>query len=152
MVASPVARTREICMAGSAQWWVILTTRYGKDIENPSKDDLSHAIMEELRNEDTAAMTEGNCAEHSNAWLRCGTDAGPIYMLCVNRDGTTSLTEFVDQDADDPIEELTRKMSLEKVLELCLLLAEGNPDKVEAELANDNPIDALLPERHSRRD
>ena len=129
-------------MAGNAHGWLMLTTRYGKDIENPSKDDLSHAIMEELRNEDMAAMTEGNCSEHSSAWLRCGTNAGPIYMLCVNRDGTTSLSKFVNQDADDPIEELTRKISLEKALALCILLAERNPDKVEAELANDNPIGA----------
>jgi len=127
-------------MAGNPQGWLILTTRYGKDIENPSKEDLTHAIMEELGNEDKAAMIEENYAEHSNAWLRCGTDAGPIYMLSVDRDGTTSLSEFVNQDADDPIEELTRKISLEKALALCIFLAEGSPDKVEAELANDNPI------------
>jgi hypothetical protein len=50
---------------------------------------------------------------------------------------TASLSQFENQDADDPIEELTRKVSFERALALWALLAEGNPDKVEAELAND---------------
>jgi hypothetical protein len=125
-------------MAGNPQEWLILTTRYGKDIENPSKEDLSHAL-EELRKDDPKAMTEGDYDEYSNTWLRCGTDDGLMYILSVSKDGTTSLSEFVSQDADDPIGELTRKISSEKALTLWVLLAEGNPDKVEAELENENP-------------
>ena len=126
-------------MPGNPKGWLILTTRYGKDIENPSKEDLSHAL-EELRKDDPAAMTEGDYDEYSNTWLRCGTDDGLMYILSVSKDGTTSLSEFVSQDADDPIGELTRTISLEKALALWVLLAEGNPDKVEAELENENHI------------
>jgi hypothetical protein len=61
------------------------------------------------------------------------------FIWLANRDGTTSLSEFVNQDADDPLRELTKKVSFEKALALWILLTAGNPDGVEAELANDNP-------------
>jgi hypothetical protein len=134
----PLARNRGICMAEIPKRWLILTTRYGKDIQNPSQEDLRHAL-EELRKEDPQTMTKVDYAAHANAWLRCGTDAGPIYLLSTNRDGTTSLSEFANQDADDPVGELTKKVSFENALALWNLLATGNPDEVEAELANDNP-------------
>ena len=118
-------------MADNPRRWITLTTRYGQDIENPSPEDLSRA-MEELRQEN--AQGKGADAEHAIARLRLGSDDGPRYILSVDRDGTTSHSEFTDEEADDPVEELTRKLPREKALALWILLAKGSPDKVAAEL------------------
>ena len=108
--------------------WLMLTTRNGKEIENPSREDLSQAI-EELRPDATA--------EHPDVCLRGETDGGPVYLLDVSKDGTVSFSKFVSKEADDPIVELTKTVSLEKALELLTWLAEGKAEKVEEELAGD---------------
>ena len=93
---------------------VSLTTRNGKEIENPSQGDLSQA-MKDLSPETPAEQTE--------IFLRCETDDGPIYLLSVDRDGTVSFSEFANHEADDPSVELTKKVSLEKALELLTLVS-----------------------------
>ena len=111
-------------MADTSGRWLILTTRTGQEKEDPTKEDLSHAI------EELGQLDSKSPVEEDTIWLHCGTQAGPIYVLSVNRDGTTSLSVFVNQDADDPIEELTKKITLEMALALWKLLADDKPDQV----------------------
>src|SRR5688572_16721523 len=107
--------------------WLLLTNRCGKEIENPSHEDLRQAI-DELGKEDPGE-------HHPSAWLRSETDeASPFYLLSVNRDGTVSFSKFMNHEADDPVVELTKKVPSEKAIELMTLLAEGKPERVKEEL------------------
>lgn len=108
--------------------WLILTSCSGKEIETPSREDLSNAI-EELRQNDSA--------ESPAVWLKSGTDGGAVYLLDVAKDGTVSISKFVSEEADDPIVELVKTVSLEKALELLTWLAEDKAEQIEEELAGD---------------
>ncbi len=121
-------------MAENARRWLNLTTKFGKVIDNPSGEDLSRAI-EELGAETLPKKSADEGAEHTSAWLSYEIEGGPRFNLSVSQDGTTTLTKFISQDADDPSEELSRKVSLKAALALWTLLAKGSEEKVEAELA-----------------
>jgi hypothetical protein len=122
-------------MPENAQHCIFLTSRYGKEIENPSQEDLSHAI-DELKNDIPIKTPGADDSDHESAWLSSETDDSPKFILSVERDGTVCLSKFMSPDADDPSEEITKKVSLEKALALWLLLAKGNIEKIEAELAD----------------
>jgi hypothetical protein len=126
-------------MPENPQRWLILTSRYGKEIENPSQDDLNHAI-DELKNDNPKKNAGTDDSDHEAAWLSSEAGDGPKFILSVERDGTTCFSKFTSQDADDPSEEITKKISLEKALALWMLLAKGNTAKIEAELADDHSV------------
>ena len=121
-------------MPDNPQHWFTLTSRYGKDIDNPTQEDLQRAL-DELQSDNHEGMTVADYAEHCTAWLRFETDAGPHYLLSVNREGFLSFSEFISQESDDPVVELTQKVPPEKALALLMMLAEGKSEKVEEELA-----------------
>ncbi len=114
--------------------WLTLTTRFGQEIDNPSRDDLSRAL-EELGHDDREGMTKADYAEHSAAYLRLESEAGPHYLLSVDRDGTLMFTEFLSPESDDPIVELTEKVPAERALALMMLLADGKCEQLEKELS-----------------
>ena len=116
--------------------WIMLTTRYGEDIKNPTARQLQQALGE-LLEENIPGMTEADYAEHPNAWLRYGFDEGPMYVLDVYRGGSIIFTKYADQDYKDLLWEYRMDdLSGEKALSLWLLLAEGKLDDLQAEGRN----------------
>lgn len=119
-------------MAGNPEQWLILTTGEGNEVENPTHEDLRRAVTE-LGNHKPEGKADD--FESSTVDLRYGL-GGSTYMLSVDRDGTASFS-VVNEGADDPVVELSKKLAMDKSLELLFLLADGSPDKVEAELSKD---------------
>ena len=113
--------------------WLILTTRYGTDSTQPSAAQLRQAI-DELFEEKTKGLTDSDYAEHPNAWLRSGTDGGPMFVIDAYRTGTVILSKFADQDDDEPSQEATlSNMSREKILKLWTSLAIGDLRSIQLE-------------------
>ncbi len=121
-------------MPDQPERWLTLTTRFGEEIDNPSRDDLSRAL-EELSHDDRKGTTAADYAEHSTAYLRFESDAGPHFILSMEHDGTLTFSEFASSESDDPIVELTQKVPAERALALLLLFAEGKCDQLEKELS-----------------
>lgn len=113
--------------------WVILTSRYGGDIREPTVDELRRALAD-VYQEDDPSMTEGDYAEHPNAWLRYGFDDGPMYVLNVYRSGTVYFSQWADPDYENELEpELERiNVSEREAQRLLELLAAGKTDEIKA--------------------
>ena len=104
--------------------WVILTTRYGGDVESPSPDDLSRAIAELYDARDDE--------EHDEVSLRRAQDEGPMVVLALFRSGAAELEEWEDADFETPLApaRTIRGVTREAALALCLRLAWGAVDDV----------------------
>jgi hypothetical protein len=113
--------------------WVILTTRYGADIREPTSDHLRSALAE-VFHEDHPTMTEDDYAEHPNAWLRYGFDDGPMYVLNVYRSRTVYFSQWADSDYENELEREAEKINIaeREALSLCELLSAGKIDDVKA--------------------
>lgn len=107
--------------------WVILSTRYGGDIRQPSQRELAQAI-------DEVVTDDLDDAEHPNAWLRYGDDDGPVYVVDAYRDGTVICSQFADQDDVDPVSKTTLEdVTREQLLSLWKRLADGDIASIRAE-------------------
>jgi hypothetical protein len=105
--------------------WTILTFRYGREVSNPTEHDLEQAVAE-LVNENIPGMSEGDYAEHPNAWLRLGSDGGPIYVADAYRSGLVILSKYAAQDDVDAAGELKlRDVPKERLLAMWSWLARG---------------------------
>jgi hypothetical protein len=113
--------------------WVILTSRYGGDIREPTVDELCRALAD-VYHENDPSMTEGAYAEHPNALLRYGFDAGPMYVLNVYRSGTVYFSQWADPDYESELEpELERiNVSEREAHRLWELLSAGKMDEIKA--------------------
>lgn len=108
--------------------WLLLTTHFGtEEIDNPSHQDLSDAI-EELRRNDIPEVPD--------VWLRSEVDGGAVYLLIVSKDGAVTFSKYVSAEADDPIVELAKTVSLENALEFMTWLAEGKVEQIEEALVD----------------
>ena len=106
--------------------WVILTTRYGKDVRQPSEADLLKAADELYERVDDT--------EHPNAWLRYGLDEGPMFIIDGYLNRTIRFAKYADQDDDEPLAEYThRGEGRESLLRVWTLLAQGDIEKIKAE-------------------
>jgi hypothetical protein len=104
--------------------WVILTTRYGEDISQPSADQLREAVRE-LR------ADSPNDSEHPNATLRYGTDDGPMFTIDAYRGGKIIVGKYADQDFSEPsIERKVNGVSASMLLELWVALARGDLERI----------------------
>jgi hypothetical protein len=112
--------------------WVILTSRYGGDIREPTVDQLRRALAD-VYQENDPSMTEGDYAEHPNAWLRYGFDDGPMYVLSVYRSGSVYFSQWADPDYENELEpELERvNVSERDACRLWELLAAGKIDEIK---------------------
>jgi len=120
--------------ATESEPWLILTTRYGGDIRDPSADDLTTALNE-IYQETLDGMTDAYYAEHPNAWLRYGFDDGPMYVLDVYRNGRVIFGQWADQDYET---ELAPETTIENVIEerafqLWTWLTNGDVDRIKDE-------------------
>ena len=120
--------------ATESEPWLILTTRYGGDIRDPSADDLTTALNE-IYQETLDGMTDAYYAEHPNAWLRYGFDDGPMYVLDVYRNGRVIFGQWADQDYET---ELAPETTIENVIEerafqLWTWLTNGDVDRIKNE-------------------
>jgi len=113
--------------------WVILSSRYGGDIREPTPDQLRIALAE-VYHENHPSMTEGDYAEHPNAWLRYGFDDGPLYVLNVYRSGTVYFSQWADSDYENELEPQAEKINVaeREAHRLWELLAAGKIDEVKA--------------------
>jgi hypothetical protein len=107
--------------------WVILTSRYGGDTRGPSAEELAHALAE-IFHENLPSMTESDYAEHPNAWLRYGFDAGPMYVLDVYRGGCVHFSQWTDQDYEAELapESVMNNVSEQAARHLWELLSSGD--------------------------
>jgi hypothetical protein len=106
--------------------WAILTFRYGRDVRNPTPHDIAEAVAE-LSNENIPGMQEGDYAEHPNAWLRLGSDDGPVYVVDAYCNGQVILSKYADQDDIDAASEVTlTNVPKEKLLAMWTWLAEND--------------------------
>jgi hypothetical protein len=113
--------------------WNILTRRYGVDVRDPSHAQLLQAV-DELYDENIEGMEEGDYAEHPNAFLRYGTDDGPMFVVDAYRNGTVILAKYADQDFGEPSHEMTlSSVPRERLLELWASLASGDFERIRAE-------------------
>ncbi len=71
--------------------WCILTTRMGADIDDPTETDLRHALEDVFSAHDD---------EHPNAWLRLGSDDGPMFVLDVYGSRRIEFEQWADADFD----------------------------------------------------
>lgn len=91
--------------------WLIITTRFGSNIRDPSDDDLQSSLRD-VYVEDDLSLTEADYAEHPNSWLKLGYQGGPLYVLDVYRKGTVRFQQWADTDYR---KELAPPLKLEKV-------------------------------------
>lgn len=119
--------------------WVILTSRYGGCIRDPSSADLVSSIAE-LYHEEMVSMTEGDYAEHPNAWLEYGFDEGPMYILEVYRGGRVVFGQWADQDYESKLapESSMEGVSEKVAVQLWTWLAHGDIDRIKIEPWNVN--------------
>jgi hypothetical protein len=82
--------------------WIVLTNRFGEDIENPSSAQLSEAVAE-LYHEAKPGTSEASNQEHGSAWVRYGFDDGPMFVLDLSRRRSMRLEEWADQDFDQEL-------------------------------------------------
>lgn len=104
----------------------ILTTRYGRDIPDPTSDDLQMALNEVFSLEDD---------EHPNSWLRYGSDSGQMFILDVYQSGRIIFTQWADTDyeAELAAPEQLEHISHQSVLTLWQALQRGDMDCIRAE-------------------
>jgi hypothetical protein len=90
---------------------ITLTARFGDGTEAPSPADLERAVREVFE-ETNPACSEGDYAEHPNAWLEYGESAGEgwsVTTLDLYRTGEMRFTKYADQDDAEPEFELTKR-------------------------------------------
>lgn len=114
-----------------ARPWVILSLRYGGDIDDPTSDDLARAIRE-LYVEDLPGMTEGDYEEHGAAFLRHGFDDGPMSVLYDRRGGIVTFEEWADRDFNVPLApaRVMTSVTPQVALGLWMCLAGGRIEQV----------------------
>lgn len=106
--------------------WFILTKRYGGDTRDPSAEEL-RAALTEVFVEDLPGMTRADYKEHPSAFVRYGTDSGPMYVLYIDRSRAATLEQWTDHDFGDELAQpLTMKgISLGQAIEMCDKLKSG---------------------------
>jgi hypothetical protein len=78
-------------------------------------------------------MTEGDYAEHPNAFLRYGHDDGPMYVIDFGRKRTATFRKYADQDdLDELCSRTLPQISKGEMLELWTSLAQGRIDQIVA--------------------
>jgi hypothetical protein len=116
-----------------SETWTILTRRYGADVRHPSHTQLLAAVNE-LYDENIAGMEESDYAEHPNAFLRSGTDDGPMFVVDAYRSGTVILVKYADQDFGEPSHEVTlTNVRRETLLALWASLVSGDFGRILTE-------------------
>ncbi|MCU0880545.1 MAG: hypothetical protein MUF06_22465 [Pirellulaceae bacterium] len=115
----------------SSTAWCILTKRYGEDVRNPTEQQLEEAARE-LFTESLPGMTQGDYKEHGTAFLRCGFDEGPLYVIEGSRSGLAALSKYADPDFEELVSEINIEVSEATLLELWKWLAKADIDAIGA--------------------
>ena len=106
---------------------ITLNFRFGGATEDPSPADLERAIAE-IFEETNPACSQGDYAEHPNAWLEYGDASGDrwaIITLDLYRSGEMRFTKYADQDDAEPEFELSKQVQRDEAMRLWLLLRNG---------------------------
>jgi len=107
---------------GKMYEWLTLFTRIGDVIQNPTLEQPKEALAE---------LFTSNDEEHPDAWVECGSRAGPLDTISVYSSGYAILGQYA---AVDMLRELeSRKIqNLDKdsALELWTKLIQGRLDEI----------------------
>lgn len=102
--------------------WVNLTGYYGKEIQNPSDNDLKDALSELFGSRDE---------EHPDAWIECGSQDGPLYCLSIYSSGYALFTKYSDVDMTEELEnKKIENVNENTAYELWKFLIDGEIDKI----------------------
>ena len=117
--------------------WIILTKRYGAEINSPSDEQLAEAIHE-LFNENLPGMTIADYEEHPSAWVRLGYDDGPMYILDINRSGRVTFEQWTDPDFENEMAPTAfiENVNAEKALELWKLVCSDEIEMLKNEFTD----------------
>ncbi|MGY4827300.1 hypothetical protein ACVNIS_01830 [Sphaerotilaceae bacterium SBD11-9] len=109
--------------------WFILSKRYGGDIREPSVEEM-RAALSEVYVETHPNLTQADYEEHPSAFVRYGTDSGPMYVLYIGRTKTATFEQWADQDFGDELAEplSIEDVSLEAAIAMCSQLQKGQVD------------------------
>lgn len=99
--------------------WLILETRYGSSIREPTPVQLTHAIAE-LYHENEAGMIEADYEEHAAASFRCGADDGPMFVITINRGGVADFEQWADQDYEMELDAPLRREAVSQEVAFAL--------------------------------
>ncbi len=110
--------------------WAILTTRFGRDIESPTRKDLDLALQELVLTDD----------EHPNTWLRVEDVEGKMHLVNVYRPNQICYLIYADQDAVDAEQSYElRPCTVDEALQLWTFLQEGEFKKVQNWFSHSGP-------------
>lgn len=103
--------------------WCILTTRMGRDISEPTDADLERALTDVFATHDS---------EHPNAWLRLGSDEGPMFVLDAYESRRILFEQWADADFDNSLAPkiVLTEIQPEVALELWRALRRGDVETV----------------------
>lgn len=82
--------------------FLILSRRFGGDTRDPSDSELEDALRQVFI-EDDPQLTEADYEEHRGAFLRFGSDEGPMFVVYVYRHGDVVLEQWADADYEDEL-------------------------------------------------
>lgn len=111
--------------------WVILTSRWGADIRNPSVEQLTNAVRE-IFVEEFPPLRESDYAEHPSGWIRFGFDDGPMFVIDIGRNRAARFEQWADQDFERKLAPSMR-LSLQSeadALKLWLLSVQGDVETI----------------------
>lgn len=74
--------------------WCILTTRMGADVREPTDAQLRATLEDVFASDDD---------EHPNAWLRLGSDDGPMFVLDVYGSKQIVFEQWADTEFDNQL-------------------------------------------------
>jgi hypothetical protein len=87
----------------SENGWSHLNSRFGNLDGNTSAENIRCAVRE-MYHEDHPDLSDGDYAEHPDAWIDRGLENGPLYTLTIQRFGRLQLEKRADQDDVDAAE------------------------------------------------
>ncbi|MFZ6781224.1 hypothetical protein ACO0LD_30685 [Undibacterium sp. Ji83W] len=103
--------------------WIKLTSRWGVEKKNPVLADLK-----EVLNELFAADKDD---EHPDAWLECGSETGPLYVVSIFSSGCAVFTKYSDADMGEELQKTKMDdINLESGLRLWTNLIEENHEEI----------------------
>ncbi len=107
--------------------WLVLVTRYGAAIPDPTPTQLSDALVELF---DPAIDDE----EHGDAWLRYVTEQGPEYVLTITCHRKARFEEWAHADDENALgpPRTATVQDVAEALQLWSLLAAGDVDAVRS--------------------
>lgn len=114
--------------------FLILSDRFGSDTRDPTESELEDALRS-VYIEDHPQLSEADYKEHPGAFLRFGSDEGPMFVVYVYRRGEIVLEQWADTDFEAELVAplYLHRVSLEDALRLWNLAKDRNISSLREE-------------------